>query len=182
MTGRKMDLAAALRVMVVIGALAGALVAVPGTAAAGQGRHDRDGDGLRNRWEVKVAQTDPRDADTDDDGMTDGMENPDRDGLRNVGEQRHGADPYDRDSDDDTLPDGYEVHHSQTDPDDDDSDDDGLTDDEDDSDCDGSSNGEEHDDGTDPDDDEDHDEDESDDEAEDDESCLAPAALRPANG
>ena len=170
---KRMNVATALRAMVVIGAMAGALVAAPGTSMAAGGK-DKDHDGLKNRWEVQVANTDPNDADTDNDGVTDGKENPDRDGLRNVGEQKHGSDPLDSDSDDDSLTDGYEVHSSHTDPDDEDSDDDGLTDDSDDDDCDGSDNYSEQENGTDSDDDSDHEDSEDDDEYEDDPSCVLP--------
>ena len=80
----------------VIGVLAALLVAVPGLAAQGgdgngdglpdrwerkhdlslnvkQGKRNQDGDGLRNRGEFRRG-TDPRDADTDDDGVVDGAD------------------------------------------------------------------------------------------------------------
>ena len=76
---------------------------------------DSDGDGLDDPTEYTLG-TDPFDADTDDDGLTDGIE---VDSL--------GTDPLDTDTDDDGLTDGDEVAF-ETDPLDTDTDDDGLTD------------------------------------------------------
>lgn len=68
--------------------------------------------------------TDPRDPDTDDDGMpdgwevnwrlnakdpSDGAEDPDNDNLTNAKEYQWNTNPFDNDTDDDRLPDGYEV-------------------------------------------------------------------------
>jgi hypothetical protein len=103
------------------------LAALPAAAAA----RDSDGDGMPNRWEKAhgldpfranargnpdrdglrnlaefTASTDPQDADTDDDGLTDGAEVNDFE-----------TDPADADTDDDGLEDGV-----------DDSDDDGIAD------------------------------------------------------
>ena len=80
---------------------------------------DTDDDGLSDGDEFNVHGTDPNDADSDDDGLSDGDE-------VNV----HGTDPLDNDSDDDKLLDGVEVRYS-TDPLDADTDDDGLIDGED---------------------------------------------------
>jgi hypothetical protein len=77
---------------------------------------DRDGDGLGD-CDERSAGTDVADADTDDDGLTDGDE-----------VNTHGTNPLVADSDDDGLGDGTEVALG-TDPLDSDSDDDGLLDD-----------------------------------------------------
>ena len=59
---------------------------------------DSDDDGLTDGAEVVTHGTDPLDADSDDDGLTDGAE-----------VVTHGTDPLDADSDDDGMPDGWEV-------------------------------------------------------------------------
>lgn len=87
---------------------------------------DPDGDGLANLDELKW-HTDPRDSDTDDDGLPDGWErkywlsptygegihgsdgDPDNDGLSNLDEFGFGTDPRSYDTDSDGLPDPYEV-------------------------------------------------------------------------
>jgi len=76
---------------------------------------DEEPDGLNN-FEEYVRLTDPNDADSDDDGLSDGDE-----------VYVHGTDPADPDSDDDDLSDGDEIIHGTLllDPD---SDDDGMTD------------------------------------------------------
>jgi hypothetical protein len=109
-------------------ALLAALVG-PATASA----RDRDHDGLPDRWEKRhhlsvqhksanadpdrdrvdnrneyVERTDPRDRDSDGDGIRDGREDPDRDRLRNAGEDATGMDPLDADTDDDGVEDGEE--------------------------------------------------------------------------
>ena len=94
-----MSIAALLRAAVVIGALVGAL-AVPGAADARVSR-DRDGDGLRNRFERLRTHSNPRVADSDHDGLRDGRENPDHDGLNNRQEQASHTDPHDGDTDGD---------------------------------------------------------------------------------
>lgn len=84
---------------------------------------DRDGDGAENYKEFLFG-TDPDDADTDNDGMTDGFEvqyaawglsptstndvtgDYDSDGLVNLDEFKLGTDPNDGDSDDDHISDG----------------------------------------------------------------------------
>ncbi|HEX5616077.1 MAG TPA: hypothetical protein VFZ83_13065 [Acidimicrobiia bacterium] len=77
---------------------------------------DTDDDGLSDGDEVLVYGTDPLDADTDDDGLTDGEE-----------VLVYGTDPLDPDTDDDGLLDGIEVDFG-TDPLDPDTDDDGIPD------------------------------------------------------
>ena len=91
-----------LRVAVVIGALATLLVAATPGGAAASGR-DSDHDGLTNRFERLYSATDPRDKDSDNDGVRDGKENPDHDGLTNRMEQRLHTDPRDKDSDNDGV-------------------------------------------------------------------------------
>ena len=99
---------------------------------------DNDGDGLTNSQEWGLG-TDPEDADTDNDTLTDGFEvntfgsNPldedtDNDDLGDGAEFLAGTNPNDPDSDDDGLTDGSEVYVHNTDPTDSDSDDDGLND------------------------------------------------------
>jgi hypothetical protein len=58
---------------------------------------DSDDDGLSDGDEVNVHGTDPLDADTDDDGLDDGIE------------VMFGTDPLDADSDDDGIPDGQDT-------------------------------------------------------------------------
>ena len=65
---------------------------------------DSDGDGLDDDVEV-IAGTDPNDADSDDDGLEDGEEDVDHDGVVDPRE----TDPNDDDSDGDGLEDGVEV-------------------------------------------------------------------------
>ncbi len=77
---------------------------------------DTDDDGLSDGDEVNLYGTDPLDPDTDDDGLSDGDE------------IALGTDPFDTDTDDDGLTDGDEVNVYGTDPLDPDSDDDGLND------------------------------------------------------
>jgi hypothetical protein len=69
---------------------------------------DRDGDGLLNTWEVAHSY-DPDDADSDNDGTNDGLEDPDLDNLVNTGEQTRGTHPNDPDTDDDGLTDLVET-------------------------------------------------------------------------
>ena len=75
---------------------------------------DTDGDQLRDGWEV-LYDWDPRLADSDGDGTQDGVEDPDRDGLSNTGEQNSGTDPLSWDTDGDELPDGWEVAQVRSD-------------------------------------------------------------------
>ena len=79
---------------------------------------DPDNDGLTNQEELVSTGTDPEDADTDDDGVSDGLEleqgvNPltpdsDGDGLIDGYELERGTDPLAIDSDGDGDPDGHE--------------------------------------------------------------------------
>ena len=69
---------------------------------------DRDGDGLRDAFEVRWGVSSPSDRDTDGDGIVDPAEDGDGDRLSDLGEQRFGTDPGARDSDADGRPDGSE--------------------------------------------------------------------------
>ena len=102
---------------------------------------DRDGDGLTNEQEVALG-TNPKRADSDRDGLSDGMEvhetgtNPrdidsDDDGLSDRQEASLGTEGVDADSDDDGVDDGEEIEDG-TDPTDPDTDEDGVPDGEDD--------------------------------------------------
>jgi hypothetical protein len=76
----------------------------PGGAAV----PDPDKDGLPTSFERQRTGTDPRRADTDGDGVADGREDPDRDGLTNRWEFRLGMKPRKADTDGDGTPDGRE--------------------------------------------------------------------------
>ena len=78
---------------------------------------DTDGDGLRDGAEVRNHKTDPLKPDTDGDGLTDGAE-----------VDTHQTDPLKADTDGDSLNDGEEVKTTITNPLKIDSDEDGLTD------------------------------------------------------
>lgn len=69
---------------------------------------DRDQDGLSNKIEARTTETDPRDADTDSDGIRDGEEDLDQDGVDNADELWLGTKLNDDDSDDDGTLDGDE--------------------------------------------------------------------------
>ena len=164
MNRKHLSLGDMLRVGVVAGALMGALV-VPGTAmAAHRSAHDLDGDGLSNRYERLHTHTNPRKADTNHNGVKDGSENPDHDGLNNRQEHVVGTNPLKSDTDHDGIKDGKDDQDDDgldnkdevragTDPNDADSDNDGVEDSNEDSDQDGIDNGDEQHDGTNPGDD-----------------------------
>ena len=90
---------------------------------------DPDGDGITNLEEFRHG-TNPRSADSDNDGMPDAWEiargtkpfytdigeDPDRDGLANIDEYRIGTDPNVSDTDGDGCPDGIEVWNVRSDP------------------------------------------------------------------
>src|SRR3979409_131010 len=104
--------------LIVIGAFALAVLALPGTALARDRNHDKipdkwekkfhlsttknvakkdpDKDGLNNLQEFK-AGTNPRNADTDSDGLNDGAE------------VKVGDDPTNSDTNNDGVPDGEEI-------------------------------------------------------------------------
>ncbi|WP_217639180.1 thrombospondin type 3 repeat-containing protein, partial [Haloarchaeobius iranensis] len=103
------------------------------------GAEDFDGDGVETELEATIG-TDPFDADTDDDQLTDAfeheydsgldplandtdgdnesdaVEDPDTDTLDNLREQNLGTHPFEADSDGDNLTDGYEVDTTETHP------------------------------------------------------------------
>ncbi|HEY1276816.1 MAG TPA: hypothetical protein VGF25_18040, partial [Thermoleophilaceae bacterium] len=102
--------------------------------------HDKDGDGLRDRYERRKSHTNPRRADTDGDRLRDRYElrrshtNPrrrdtDRDGLGDRYELRRShTNPRRRDTDRDGLSDRYELRRSHTNPRKRDTDGDGVSD------------------------------------------------------
>jgi hypothetical protein len=137
-----------------------ALLAVPGAAMAKDRDHDKmpdkwerhhglstnranakgdpDKDGLVNLGEFR-SRTNPKDADSDNDGTEDADEDRDHDGCDNGNEMRQGTNPRDRDSDNDGRRDGAEDRdhdglnnrgedRTANDPRDRDSDDDGIKD------------------------------------------------------
>jgi len=125
---------------------------------------DDDGDGLSDIDEVDLFETEPLIADTDSNGISDGEEDFDSDGLGNADEIKAGADPFNEDSDSDGILDGSDncpttVNPDQLDTDIDtegnecdlDDDYDGITDDTDDFPLDTNNNGVDND--VDPDDD-----------------------------
>jgi hypothetical protein len=100
----------------------------PGDPADAAG--DLDKDGLTNLQEY-LAGSDPRNPDTDGDGIPDGWEvahglrvyepadanaDADQDGLTNLEEYRAGTNPQNPDTDGDGLPDGMEVRETGTNP------------------------------------------------------------------
>ncbi len=88
---------------------------------------DTDGDGLTDYEEVTITDTDPLKPDTDDNGILDGDEDFDEDGLTNIEEMRLNGDPYNQDTDGDGLADGEEVALG-TKLEEEDTDEDGLSD------------------------------------------------------
>jgi hypothetical protein len=77
-------------------------VALPSPAAAARS-YDMDRDGLGNAFEQSATLTNPRLGDTDRDGVSDGAEDPDADGLANLAEQAAGSHPRVADTDGDGL-------------------------------------------------------------------------------
>jgi subtilisin family serine protease len=71
---------------------------------------DRDGDGLPGDLE-KMTSTDPNDADTDDDGIPDGLEDTNHNGVVDAME----TDPCNRDTDGDGIQDGTELGYTLAD-------------------------------------------------------------------
>ena len=89
---------------------------------------DTDGDMLDDYYEVFVTGTDPTLTDTDNNGIADGEEDFDIDGLTNYQEYVQGTSPWNSDSDNDNLSDGDEVNNYGTNPLEPDTDFDGLND------------------------------------------------------
>lgn len=122
---RRTALTAALSVAIATAGITGAATAGPGgdrnrdrlpdrwekahhlSLKLNQAARDQDRDGLKNLAEF-LAGTDPRDRDSDDDGIRDLLEDRDHDGLCNGDEQRRGTRPDRRDSDRDGRDDGDE--------------------------------------------------------------------------
>ena len=69
------------------------------TGTANAASRDADGDHLPNRVEMNVTHTSPRDADTGNDGIKDGNEDSDSDGIDNTDELRLGLPLGDADND-----------------------------------------------------------------------------------
>ena len=89
---------------------------------------DSDGDMLNDYYEVFLTGTDPVLPDTDNNGVADGDEDFDTDGLTNYQEYVQGTSPWNSDSDSDDLTDGDEVNIYSTNPLEPDTDFDGLSD------------------------------------------------------
>lgn len=95
----------------------------PGTTArVGSDTVLFDGDGVPDTYERRVLGTDPQDPDSDssrtsapvaDNGVIDGLEDFDADGLTNYHEGVFGTDPFVPDTDGDSLPDRYEASYPQ---------------------------------------------------------------------
>lgn len=89
---------------------------------------DTDGDGLSDYFEYVYTNTDPLKKDTDGNGILDGDEDFDQDGLTNKEEAELGTNPNLNDTDLDGLKDGDEVKKYNTDPLIEDTDEDGVSD------------------------------------------------------
>lgn len=79
-------------------------------------RKDTDGDGLDDFMEIFELALDPTLVDTDGNGVKDGDEDTDEDGLTNLQEIGLGTEPADYDTDGDGLCDGEEVNQYKTNP------------------------------------------------------------------
>lgn len=73
---------------------------------------DTDGDGLTDGYEYNILETDPLKQDSDENGIFDGDEDFDNDGLSNLMEYTLGTNPFDFDTDNDGFSDNYEVTHA----------------------------------------------------------------------
>ncbi|USZ67281.1 hypothetical protein NGM10_11125 [Halorussus salilacus] len=125
----------------------------------GRDRLRLDADGLPDHYELNVTGTDPLDPDSNStrtdanesgNGVLDGAEDHDRDGVRTYYEYLFELDPHDSDTDGDGLIDGFEQDHRGIDPAEADTDDDGVSDAEEDLDGDGLTNREEQNETTNP--------------------------------
>ncbi|MFI8577835.1 VWA domain-containing protein [Rossellomorea aquimaris] len=91
-------------------------------------KEDSDHDGLADGYELYVTFTDPLKKDSDSNGIDDGDEDIDKDGLSNIEEQSHKTNPWAEDSDFDGLDDAFELKEFNSNPLLQDSDHDGLDD------------------------------------------------------
>jgi hypothetical protein len=92
-----------------LGAVAAAALLAALLPGIGQAANaDRDHDGLYDTWETGKSRTSPTSADTDHDGIPDGSEDPDHDGLTNRQEQTAWTHPLIADTDHDRIGDKYE--------------------------------------------------------------------------
>lgn len=89
---------------------------------------DTDSDNISDFDEIARIGTNPVLPDTDKNGILDGEEDFDLDGLTNLEELHFGTNPFIADTDDDGLKDGAEIHAHKTDPLISDTDKDGLRD------------------------------------------------------
>lgn len=89
---------------------------------------DTDGDGISDFDEIAVTLSSPLDYDTDGNGIPDGEEDPDGDGLTNLQELEYGTSPLAADTDCDGLDDRLELLEFFSDPLKRDTDGDGLSD------------------------------------------------------
>lgn len=89
---------------------------------------DSDGDGLTDFEELNIILTDPLLVDTDEDGITDDLEDVDGDGINNRMEIAYGTNPLSADTDGDNLTDYEEIYTYYSDALKPDSDGDGLSD------------------------------------------------------
>lgn len=87
---------------------------------------DTDGDGLKDIYEMEILN--PKEKDSDGNGIPDGNEDTDNDGLTNLEEQDLGTNINKADTDGDKLEDYDEIYKYKTDPVKRDSDDDLLSD------------------------------------------------------
>ena len=89
---------------------------------------DSDGDGLSDYEEVHIIYTDPTLKDSDNNGINDGDEDFDKDGITSLDEYPYGTSPVKSDSDNDGLSDYDEIFNYKTSPILKDTDDDGALD------------------------------------------------------
>lgn len=89
---------------------------------------DTDGDGLSDNFEIMGTATNPLSKDSNKNGINDGEEDNDNDGLSNAEEEKLGTNPESKDSDEDNISDYEEVKKLSTKPSQRDTDSDGVSD------------------------------------------------------